>query len=293
MSSAPSRRATGSKAPTRCASTTCSSTARSGSRSPCTPTSCRSSKGCSTPVASCRRLSSINIGAGEIAQPIHADDQLIPIPKPHPPTVCNSMWAITDFTEANGATRIMPGTHLYDHSPRYGKPYDSIAAEMAKGSVLMWHGSLWHGGGANTTQRAAHRHRDELLRRIHPAAGEPATGLPPSLVKTLRAAPAAARRLRHLHRPHRPHRQAVAGQGACSARTANKCCGTSSDERRGGLESRGSVRRRRARRGLLRRRAREEDAGLDPILIIHGYPSCSYDWAGVPARRSRRGAASC
>jgi ectoine hydroxylase-related dioxygenase (phytanoyl-CoA dioxygenase family) len=96
-------------------------------------------------------LSSINIGPGEKAQPIHADDQLIPIPKPHPPTVCNSMWALTDFTEANGATRIIPGTHLADHSPDYGKHYDSIPAEMEKGSVLIWHGSLWHGGGANQT----------------------------------------------------------------------------------------------------------------------------------------------
>jgi ectoine hydroxylase-related dioxygenase (phytanoyl-CoA dioxygenase family) len=96
-------------------------------------------------------LSSINILSGEIAQPIHADDQLIPIPKPHPPTVCNSMWALTDFTEANGATRIIPGTHLRPDNPDYGAPYDSIAAEMPKGSVLIWHGSLWHGGGANTT----------------------------------------------------------------------------------------------------------------------------------------------
>jgi len=61
------------------------------------------------------------------------------------------MWALTDFTEANGATRLMPGTHLSDHSPDYGAAYDSIAAEMPKGSVLIWHGSLWHGGGANTT----------------------------------------------------------------------------------------------------------------------------------------------
>jgi ectoine hydroxylase-related dioxygenase (phytanoyl-CoA dioxygenase family) len=96
-------------------------------------------------------LSSINILPGETAQPIHADDQLIPIPKPHPPTVCNSMWALTDFTEANGATRIIPGSHLRDHNPDYGTPYDSVAAEMPKGSVLVWHGSLWHGGGANTT----------------------------------------------------------------------------------------------------------------------------------------------
>jgi ectoine hydroxylase-related dioxygenase (phytanoyl-CoA dioxygenase family) len=96
-------------------------------------------------------LSSIAICEGETPQPIHADDQLMPIPKPHPPTVCNSMWALTDFTEANGATRIIPGSHLGDASPDYGQPYDSIPAEMPRGSVLVWHGSLWHGGGANTT----------------------------------------------------------------------------------------------------------------------------------------------
>jgi ectoine hydroxylase-related dioxygenase (phytanoyl-CoA dioxygenase family) len=96
-------------------------------------------------------LSSISIDPGETAQPIHADDQLMPIPKPHPPTVCNTMWALTDFTEANGATRVIPGSHRRDHSPDYGRPYDSVAAEMPAGSVLVWHGSLWHGGGANTT----------------------------------------------------------------------------------------------------------------------------------------------
>jgi ectoine hydroxylase-related dioxygenase (phytanoyl-CoA dioxygenase family) len=96
-------------------------------------------------------LSSISILPGERAQPIHADDQLIPLPKPHVPTVCNTMWALTDFTEANGATRLVPGSHLLDHSPDYGAEYPSIAAEMEKGSVLVWVGSLWHGGGANTT----------------------------------------------------------------------------------------------------------------------------------------------
>jgi ectoine hydroxylase-related dioxygenase (phytanoyl-CoA dioxygenase family) len=96
-------------------------------------------------------LSSIAIEAGESAQPIHADDQLIPLTKPHVPTVCNTMWALTDFTDVNGATRIIPGSHLRDHSPDFGAPYDSIAAEMPAGSVLVWHGSLWHGGGANAT----------------------------------------------------------------------------------------------------------------------------------------------
>ena len=96
-------------------------------------------------------LSSITILPGERAQPIHADDQLIPLAKPHVPTVCNTMWALTDFTEANGATRIIPGTHRFDHSPDLFTEYESIPAEMQRGSVLVWHGSLWHGGGANTT----------------------------------------------------------------------------------------------------------------------------------------------
>ncbi len=96
-------------------------------------------------------LSSIAIGPGESAQPIHADDQVIPLPKPHPPTVCNSMWALTDFTEANGATRVIPGSHRAPDSPDLATAYASVPAEMGRGSVLVWHGSLWHGGGANIT----------------------------------------------------------------------------------------------------------------------------------------------
>ena len=96
-------------------------------------------------------LSSIRIQPDEVAQPIHADDQVIPLGKPHAPTVCNTMWALTDFTEDNRATRVIAGSHLQDHDQDYGAPYDSAPAEMPRGSVLIWHGSLWHGGGANTT----------------------------------------------------------------------------------------------------------------------------------------------
>jgi len=96
-------------------------------------------------------VSSIAIAPGETPQPIHADDQVMPLARPHVPTVCNSMWALSDFTEANGATRIIPGSHKLDHNPDFGTHYDSVPAEMAKGSILVWTGSLWHGGGANTT----------------------------------------------------------------------------------------------------------------------------------------------
>ncbi|MEO7729844.1 MAG: phytanoyl-CoA dioxygenase family protein [Kofleriaceae bacterium] len=100
-------------------------------------------------------LSSIAIGPGEAAQPLHADDQLIPLPKPHPSIICNTMWALTDFTIENGATRFVPGSHRAERSPMpFGEQVETRAAEMPAGSVLVFDGSIWHGGGANqTTER--------------------------------------------------------------------------------------------------------------------------------------------
>lgn len=98
-------------------------------------------------------IASISLRPGETAQVIHADDQAQPLAKPHVQTVCNSMWALTDFTEENGATRVAPGSQNWD-SPDYfvGEPdVATVAAVMAKGSVLVWQGSTWHGGGANTS----------------------------------------------------------------------------------------------------------------------------------------------
>ena len=128
-------------------------------------------------------LSSIAIGPGETAQPIHADDMVIPLDKPHRSVVCNSMWALTDFTEANGATRLVPGSHLKPN-PQYGGVYDSIPAKMAKGGVLIWDGSLWHGGGANVTDTRrtgiAMNYCAGFIRQQE----NQQLGIPPALVKT-------------------------------------------------------------------------------------------------------------
>jgi len=128
-------------------------------------------------------LSSIAIDPGETAQPIHADDMVIPLEKPHRTIVCNSMWALTDFTEANGATRLVPQSHKKP-SPEYGGKYDTIAAEMPEGSVLIWDGALWHGGGANRTDKRrtgiAMNYCAGFIRQQE----NQQLGIPPELVKT-------------------------------------------------------------------------------------------------------------
>jgi ectoine hydroxylase-related dioxygenase (phytanoyl-CoA dioxygenase family) len=128
-------------------------------------------------------LSSIVICPGETAQPIHSDDILIPLPKPRPPVVCNTMWAITDFTEANGATRLVPQSHLRDN-PTYGGDYETIPAEMAKGSVLVWDGALWHSGGANRTDERRYGIAMNYCAGFMRQQENQQLGVPPELVRT-------------------------------------------------------------------------------------------------------------
>jgi ectoine hydroxylase-related dioxygenase (phytanoyl-CoA dioxygenase family) len=94
----------------------------------------------------------IHIGPGEPAQILHHDDSIYPLPKPHQEVVLNTMWAFDDFVEANGATRMVPGSHLWD-ADRTPTPDETVPMEMPAGSVMFYLGSVWHGGGANQTER--------------------------------------------------------------------------------------------------------------------------------------------
>jgi ectoine hydroxylase-related dioxygenase (phytanoyl-CoA dioxygenase family) len=94
----------------------------------------------------------IDIAPGEKAQFLHHDDGIYPLPRPHPEVVLNTMWAFDDFTTDNGATRVVPASHLWtDRHPV--DPDETVTVTMPAGSVLFIAGNLWHGGGANHTDQ--------------------------------------------------------------------------------------------------------------------------------------------
>ncbi len=65
-------------------------------------------------------------------------------------TQLSTIWAANDFTHANGATRVVPGSHKWA-ADRRPEPHEIASAEMRAGSVLVYTGSVIHGGGANET----------------------------------------------------------------------------------------------------------------------------------------------
>lgn len=91
-----------------------------------------------------------NLLPGETKQLLHQDDGLWPIPRPHPHFVCNALIALDDFDIENGATHIVPYSHKW-HDRRVDQDVETLQLTMRSGTMLMWAGSLWHGGGANTS----------------------------------------------------------------------------------------------------------------------------------------------
>lgn len=93
----------------------------------------------------------IRLGPGQPAQLIHRDrwawGRYLQGVEPQ----FNTIWALTDFTAENGATRVVPGSTGWPDD-RQARPEEICQAEMAAGSVLLYTGSVFHGGGENRSQ---------------------------------------------------------------------------------------------------------------------------------------------
>ena len=96
---------------------------------------------------------SIAIGPDSPAQYLHRDQwcfDMFPFPRDVDLEV-GTIWALIDFTEEVGATRIVPDSHRTPDSHTF-TPDDTVSATMPRGSVVLYLGSTVHGGGANTSE---------------------------------------------------------------------------------------------------------------------------------------------
>jgi ectoine hydroxylase-related dioxygenase (phytanoyl-CoA dioxygenase family) len=94
-------------------------------------------------------LQSIRLHPGETAQPWHTDDGFYRIPRPRTGLAVSTIWAIEEFTIENGATELIPGSHLWSNEHPDDAKRDTVFAAMPAGSVVVFEGALWHRGGAN------------------------------------------------------------------------------------------------------------------------------------------------
>lgn len=91
----------------------------------------------------------IEICPGENAQLLHRDDSIYPIQMLGMELQVSTLWAFNEFTEENGATVVVPGSHRWSLRDRVPIEAETTQATMSKGSVLIYLGSVFHGGGAN------------------------------------------------------------------------------------------------------------------------------------------------
>src|SRR5229473_7120649 len=106
------------------------------------------------------KLSSLNVRSADPdngwSQPLHADSGAVADERGY--WVCNSVWMLDDFTEDNGAIRMVPGSHRWGRAPEdelYAPHPEEILLTGRAGTVVVMNAHMWHGGTANRT--AAHR----------------------------------------------------------------------------------------------------------------------------------------
>lgn len=103
----------------------------------------------------------IDIGPGSKAQPLHRDQWQFPVfthcGPDGPEASCNFIIAMTECTDENGATRVIPGSHKWSDYSQNGTPEDTVPVEMEPGDACFITGKVVHGGGANRTKDSTRR----------------------------------------------------------------------------------------------------------------------------------------
>jgi hypothetical protein len=112
---------------------------------------------------------------------LHADQSFVPPPWPPFPLVANAMWMLDDFTEDNGATRVVPGSHLLGHGPDYGNLPDTVPVTGPAGTVMVFDGRLWH-RPVPTPPRASAATASSPTTAAH-SCGSRRTGSSPSILR--------------------------------------------------------------------------------------------------------------
>lgn len=121
------------------------------------------------------KLSSLNgrfALPGEGLQALHCDWRGAVAPGEF--QVCNSIWLFDDFTEENGATRVVPGSHNWGKTPQEAlddpkAPHpDEVILQAPAGTVVIFNSHTWHGGTLNRTDKARRAMHSYYTRRAQP-----------------------------------------------------------------------------------------------------------------------------
>ena len=121
------------------------------------------------------KLSSLNSRAslpGEGSQALHIDWSGDVDPDDF--QVCNSIWLLVDFSEENGATRLVPGSHMTGQHPNdaLADPWaphpDEVLLTGTAGTVVIFNSHLWHGGTVNRTDSPRYTLHSYFTRRHNP-----------------------------------------------------------------------------------------------------------------------------
>jgi ectoine hydroxylase-related dioxygenase (phytanoyl-CoA dioxygenase family) len=88
-------------------------------------------------------------GGGEMV--LHADQIFVPEPWPAEPQGCNVSWCVDDFTADNGATCVVPGSHLLHRVPQVDEQVEAVPIVAPAGTMVVFESRLWHRTGHNRT----------------------------------------------------------------------------------------------------------------------------------------------